>query len=765
MLFLFLLKGLFKKQEWDDSDYMPVSEAEQPGLYAFVRRLCREVGAPFPYRIYLTPGVDAHVFYDTSLLNLVLPVRKNLAIGLGLLNAVTLNEFKAVLAHEFGHFAQTGMAIGNYAYVANRVAGDMVFGRDQFDDWVEDWREMDIRIAIFGWIFTAIIWVLRGILSVVYVLMNLAQFAMSRQMEFQADLVAVSVTGSDAIVHALSRLRFASEALEAATRDLEMAAHQGSYSRDLYYHQTRAMERLRKEHRDPRLGAPPPLPEDPTQKVQVFPPVEDSSIWSTHPSLYDREQNAKRVYIRSEEDGTSPWVIMRDPEGLRASLTAQVYLNELHMAGTLELGDPEAVDRLVGGAPAETTFDDRYHGLYDSRFIEVGDLGALVASVQGNPWPPQRLAQAFDRLYGGRLKDWMEEHKRREQDYGFLATADAGLVKVAARGFEFRGHKRRPEDVKSLLRVVEAELEEDRKRFAQIDQEVFLAHYQMALSLSPAAAQELLGRYVFHQSVQVMVRGAQDELSRLHGLFQFVASRQQLSEQDVRHVTAQLRRTRAAFAGALDGALQVIVPPLPDEDAAGLPLGQYLRPYNFITDLYSDTALPDQSWFSSLKNQLEEVQKKARHIHYGSLGAILAHQEKIAAGWRSAQAARNRLALAYSQSRLMSSAVTEWVNAPTLIRSTPASAMARTVVSFTPPDASVTARPLQSAAAWRRVSSSMLSSITMSAPASRASRTCSSVSVSTSILSVCGASSRARSTAARMLPAARMWLSLISTPS
>ena len=44
MLFLFLLKGLFKRHETDDSELTEISEAEQPDLYAFIRRLCREIG-------------------------------------------------------------------------------------------------------------------------------------------------------------------------------------------------------------------------------------------------------------------------------------------------------------------------------------------------------------------------------------------------------------------------------------------------------------------------------------------------------------------------------------------------------------------------------------------------------------------------------------------------------------------------------------------------------------------------------------------------
>ena len=35
-----------------------------------------------------------------------LPVKKNLTMGLGLINSTTVSELKSILAHEFGHFSK-----------------------------------------------------------------------------------------------------------------------------------------------------------------------------------------------------------------------------------------------------------------------------------------------------------------------------------------------------------------------------------------------------------------------------------------------------------------------------------------------------------------------------------------------------------------------------------------------------------------------------------------------------------------------------------
>ncbi|MEM1442487.1 MAG: M48 family metallopeptidase, partial [Verrucomicrobiota bacterium] len=105
ILTIFLVKGLFfKKHSQVDNSY-EVTKEDEPVLFAFLNQLAADVGAPRPHKVFLSPTVNACVFYDLSLLNFLIPTKKNLDIGLGLVNVLTLSEFKAVLSHEFGHFA------------------------------------------------------------------------------------------------------------------------------------------------------------------------------------------------------------------------------------------------------------------------------------------------------------------------------------------------------------------------------------------------------------------------------------------------------------------------------------------------------------------------------------------------------------------------------------------------------------------------------------------------------------------------------------
>jgi len=175
---------------------------------------------------------------------------------------------------------------------------------------------------------------------------------------------------------------FAADALVQAWSDLAAAADRQFYSRDLFFHQTRAGEYLRIRSKDPQRGQPQAHPENDRAAVHVFGP-EDTTVpkmWATHPSNYDREVNAKRSYIRSAIDERPSWFLFSEVTTLREKVTREVY----QAAGHLEnpsLQDPEVVQTFIDEEHTETTYDPRYHGLYDDRYIRLDNLDSLTRST------------------------------------------------------------------------------------------------------------------------------------------------------------------------------------------------------------------------------------------------------------------------------------------------------------------------------------------------------------------------------------------------
>ena len=178
----------------------------------------------------------AYVAYSNMWLSLFLPVRKDLTIVLGLVSCLNLTEFKAVLAKKFEYLAKRSMKIGRYIIYANTIIHDMIDSRDRWDDLLAQWKQADIRLSAEAWVITPIIWSIRQLLCRFYQLLIIMYECLSREMEFNADKVAVSVTGSDAIVSALWKLDKGNANCRSTINHAYLAAKKDHFAKNLYEH-------------------------------------------------------------------------------------------------------------------------------------------------------------------------------------------------------------------------------------------------------------------------------------------------------------------------------------------------------------------------------------------------------------------------------------------------------------------------------------------------------------------------------------------------
>lgn len=172
MFFIFLFKFIFSQTKNENPLRTEIHEKDHPELFQFIRALNQDTKTKFPKKIFVSPEVNAMVFYNSSFWSLFFPVRKNLEIGLGLVNTLNVSEFKAVLAHEFGHFSQKSMKIGSYIYTVNRVIYNLVYEYDNWDNTLSGWAQAG---GIFGFFAGVTFWMVervRSLLRVAYNLIN-----------------------------------------------------------------------------------------------------------------------------------------------------------------------------------------------------------------------------------------------------------------------------------------------------------------------------------------------------------------------------------------------------------------------------------------------------------------------------------------------------------------------------------------------------------------------------------------------------------------
>lgn len=368
MLFVFTLKFVFNLKSHKPENRIKLEKDKNPELWNFIDQICKDTGAPKPKSIFVDPDVNAYVSYTNSWLSLFLPVKKELTIGLGLVSCLNLSEFKAVISHEFGHFAQRSMKIGSYIMSANTIIHDMIFSRDKWDNLLDQWRASDIRLSAAAWVITPIIWVIRQVLKLFYQFLNIMYSSLSREMEFNADKVAVSTSGSDAIISALWKLDGGSSNWASTINHAYLAAQKKYFVKNLYTHNMLAIDRAA-DHQKTLLDN---LPEDQRGGKKFFASSEVSKagMYASHPPNDKREASAKVPYIECEEDRRSPWILFRSKEQLQEEMSAFIYNKYLNKVPE-EFVSPEDFENFVEAETVGNDLLEEYHHTFQNRFLHI----------------------------------------------------------------------------------------------------------------------------------------------------------------------------------------------------------------------------------------------------------------------------------------------------------------------------------------------------------------------------------------------------------
>jgi len=567
-LAIFMLKAMIFVRRGKHGDHLvEVTANQHPKLFEFLHRVADEARAPRPYRVYLSPQVNAGVFYDLSLLNLLLPSKKNIEIGLGLVNVLTLGELKAVLAHEFGHFAQRTMAVGRWVYIGQQIAGHIVVKRDALDRALQVISSWDLRIAWVGWTLRLIVWSIRSLVDTAFRWVVLAQRALSREMELQADLVAVSLTGSDALVHALHRLEAADDAMDRAFAFAASQRAGGKQLEDIFAIQNEMLARKRAILDDPQWGAVPALPAAAPELHRVFQQriAQPPRMWSTHPPNELREANCKKVYVPCSLDDRSGWLLFTYPGAVKKKVTAQMYTALATASDDEQPKELEPITTEVALAVLDERFDryyldPSYRGVYLGRSVvrSAPKLDALYGSVSADT----DLVAALDRLYPPTLTEELERMRDLQEEKALLEALQRGFLEAPGGVIRHRGNEVRRRELPALVDKVERELVAARDRVEAHDREVRAVHY--------AIAQQLGGGWAaYHRALVQTMHYAdhrQFDLDDAAGVFQNVlsivlADRKVTEGEALRAVDAG-SELHGVLAAIFSEALEVELPPI-----------------------------------------------------------------------------------------------------------------------------------------------------------------------------------------------------------
>ncbi|HYQ14323.1 MAG TPA: M48 family metalloprotease [Polyangiaceae bacterium] len=556
LLGAFLLSALFFIKSGGKPSDLEVTAAEEPALFEFLNALADRAGAQRPHRVFLSMRVNAAVFYDLSLANLLFPSKKNLEIGLALVNTLNLSEMTAVLAHEFGHFAQRSMAVGRWVYMAQQITGQIVASRGWLDKTLGALSSVDLRVAWIGWVMRIVVWSIRSLLDTAFGLVILAQRALGREMEFQADLVSVSLTGSDALVHALYRLGAADGAWSNALSIASAEAARGRAVPDLFALQTRIIERMAGILNEPGHGASPAVPSQGREQHRVFELelAEPPRMWSTHPANRDREDNAKRVYVASELDPRPAFALFADAEGLRRKATARLLADGVEKP--LEPLSPEAALGAVDKRFDRPHLQQRYRGVYLGRSVVLHEKAPQA--LYGDA--PPSLREALLGLYPESLANDLRDLRTRQEERSSLEALRDGLLDAPGGVIRHRGQIIQRRSLAAVLSQVTSETETVRARVEAHDRACRSSHLAAARALGYGWHEYLSGMIALHHYAAHAEADLEDARGHLANVFAIVTADGSVSASERRRLVTASSEVHLALTWIFDNKDAVELP-------------------------------------------------------------------------------------------------------------------------------------------------------------------------------------------------------------
>jgi Zn-dependent protease with chaperone function len=155
-----------------------VEPAQAPQLWATVRDLANKVGTRAPDEIQLVAEVNAAVVENTRWLGLI-GGRRFLLVGTPLVQTFTVDQLRAVLAHELGHYSHSHTRLGALTY---RGRLSILHTLSQLDGLVVLLMSFYARLYF------------------------LVESAVSRRQEFEADLASARIAGKAAAASALREM-------------------------------------------------------------------------------------------------------------------------------------------------------------------------------------------------------------------------------------------------------------------------------------------------------------------------------------------------------------------------------------------------------------------------------------------------------------------------------------------------------------------------------------------------------------------------------
>ncbi|MEL1254488.1 M48 family metalloprotease [Flavobacterium sp. DGU38] len=481
LVLFFLIKFMFVKHKIDRSHLIEIKREEEPKLFAFIDEIVNVVQTDFPKKVYLSGDVNACVFYDSTFWSMFLPIKKNLQIGVGLVNSVSELELKAILAHEFGHFSQKSMKVGSYVYNVNQIIHNMLYDNDSYSAIAQSWGNVNGYFAIFTTLAIKIVEGIQWILQQVYNVVNLSYHALSRQMEFHADAVAASVTGSKPLITSLLRMDLADHSYNEVLDYYGKKIQHSITTENIYSQQSFVMNFLAKTNNLEVYNDLPQLTPDFLNRYNKSKLVIENK-WGTHPSTEDRIKELEKLNVNEVNENNSLAIgLFKDGIELQNKFTNKLF-SAITYSETVVFNKNEEFINDYKNDFFSNSFHKIFNNYYDNKNPGLIDFDTLITKPAD---------KSLDKLFHNSAVDLIYTSIALENDIKTLNQIASGDFKI--KSFSYDGHKIFSKNCQELINSLELDLKKIKKEIEENDNQIYF--YFLTLANNQNKREELKKHY------------------------------------------------------------------------------------------------------------------------------------------------------------------------------------------------------------------------------------------------------------------------------
>jgi Zn-dependent protease with chaperone function len=258
-----------------------LKEIDHPELFALLREIGSWTSQPMPEDVYLINDVNAFVMQRGGMRKR----RRVMGLGLPLMAILTVDEFKGVLTHEFGHFHAGDVMLGPWIHRASEAMNRTI---------------SQLAESVLGFIF---VWYAKVFMRIT--------FAVSRRQEFAADELAATLVGASAMAAALRKIDIAGRVHQSFWCSEIIPIVQAGFCPPFTWAFSRYVE-------SPRISAfLRAISEDPNAVIK-------NGAYDTHPALSDRLTALARLPGGSPHDSHPSISLLGSIEGCEREVLASL---------------------------------------------------------------------------------------------------------------------------------------------------------------------------------------------------------------------------------------------------------------------------------------------------------------------------------------------------------------------------------------------------------------------------------------------------------